>query len=546
MGKKLSIFMALCLAISITSCQNTKKTNISYNTTDVTEVLSSDSDAQVQTTAGKIAGYVENDLYIFKGIPYAQAERFMPPTPPDPWDGIRSCRYYGPTCPQGVRTGWQSDNQAFAFDWDDGYPGEDCQRINIWTPSINNGKRLPVMVWLHGGGYYAGSGNELPSYDGSNLAKKGEVVVVSLNHRLNILGFLDLSAYGKIYEQSGNVGLIDIICALQWVHDNISSFGGDPSNVTIFGQSGGGSKVSNLMAAPAARGLFHKAIVQSGSSIKSHNQEFTRALGVAVMEELGIKSSEIEKLKTIPYQQLLAAGNTAMQKINEAKRSAGEDVTMRSWGPVVDGLTLTAHPFYPQAPEMTKNVPMLIGTTINEFMMGNYIPGAKEMNEEQIKNVLYTMMGEKTEAYVTEFKNTYPDAKPIDLLDIDTRFRKMAVNQADIKYAQKGADVYMYLFTWESPVLNGMLGSMHCMELPFVFNNIERCSHMTGGGADAHALASKMSDAWIAFAKTGNPNTESLPEWEPYTTDKGATMFFGNDCKVKYNHDRNLLNILNN
>lgn len=227
------------------------------------EISASSNIAVTQTQYGKVGGYLENNVFTFKGIPYAKAERFMPPTAPDQWKGIRSSRAYGPTCPQAERMGWQSDEQAFAFNWDDGFPGEDCLRVNIWTQGLKDGKKRPVMVWLHGGGYAAGSGQELPSYDGAALSRKGDVVVVTLNHRLNVLGFLDLSAYGGKYAQSVNVGLLDLVAALRWVNENIENFGGDPSNVTIFGQSGGGGKVSTLLATPSAKGLFQKAIVQS-------------------------------------------------------------------------------------------------------------------------------------------------------------------------------------------------------------------------------------------------------------------------------------------
>lgn len=226
------LLLSASMPLSASSKQNTPETP--------GEIIASNSKAIAQTQSGQVAGYIENGVYIYKGIPYAKAERFMPPTAPDSWEGIRSSRAYGPTCPQAKRTGWYSDESAFSFNWDDGFPDEDCLRVNIWTPGVGDGKKRPVMVWLHGGGYAAGSGQELPSYDGTNLAKEGDVVVVTLNHRLNVLGFLDLSAFGGKYAQSGNVGLLDLVAALQWVNKNIEAFGGDPSNVTIFGQSGGG------------------------------------------------------------------------------------------------------------------------------------------------------------------------------------------------------------------------------------------------------------------------------------------------------------------
>ena len=283
-------------AILLSSCGGTAKMERVPACGQKGEITASSTVAVAETESGKVAGYVENGIYIYKGIPYAKAERFMPPVAVDKWEGVRSSRAYGPTCPQGKRMGWYSDEQAFAFNWDDGYPDENCLRVNIWTPGLKDGKKRPVMVWLHGGGYSAGSGQELPSYDGTNLAKKGDAVVVTLNHRLNVLGFLDLSAYGDKYAKSGNAGLLDLVAALQWVNKNIESFGGDARNVTIFGQSGGGGKVSTLLATPSARGLFHKAIVQSGSMLRTMEQKYSRRIGSAVMEELGLNTSALQEM----------------------------------------------------------------------------------------------------------------------------------------------------------------------------------------------------------------------------------------------------------
>ncbi len=505
------------------------------------EVQASDSVGIAETTSGRVAGYLEQGIYIYKGIPYAEAERFMPPTPAKPWEGIRSSRAFGPTCPQGERMGWRSDEQAFAFNWDDGFPGEDCLRVNIWTQGLNDGKKRPVMVWLHGGGYAAGSGQELPSYDGANLAKKGDVVVVTLNHRLNALGFLDLSAFGEKYAQSGNTGLLDLVAALQWVQKNITNFGGDPSNVTIFGQSGGGGKVSTLLATPAAKGLFHKAIVQSGSMLRTMESKYSARIGQATLEELGLKAAQVDQLATIPYKQLLAAGEKAITKVRQEAEKEGVSSFIFGWAPTVDGNVLPAQPFDPHAPEQSRDIPMMIGTTLHEFCISTYVPTLRQATEEQVREMLVQRYGEKVEEYIALFKKIYPNAQPKDLLDTDFMFRPGAVEQARIKANQQGAPVYMYQFCWESPVMNGILRSTHCMEIAFVFDNIARCAPMTGGGQEAHDLAARVSDAWIQFARTGNPNTESLPQWEAYTPDKGATMLFNNQSEVKYNYDGELL-----
>lgn len=508
------------------------------------EVIASSDKAIVQTESGRVGGYIENGMYIYKGIPYAKAERFMPPVAPDKWEGIRSSRSYGPTCPQGKRMGWYSDEHAFAFNWDDGYPDENCLRVNIWTPGINDGKKRPVMVWLHGGGYAAGSGQELPSYDGANLAKKGDVVVVTLNHRLNVLGFLDLSAFGEKYAKSGNAGLLDLVAALQWVNKNIASFGGDASNVTIFGQSGGGGKVSTLLATPSAEGLFHKAIVQSGSMLRTMESKYSRRIGAAMVEELGLKPSEIDEIQKLPYETLLAAGEKAIAKVRAEADKEGVSSFIFGWAPTVEGDVLPTQPFDPQAPAQSKNIPLMIGTTLHEFTTSTYVPAFRSVTKEKAVEFLQKKYGNRTEEFLKAFEKAYPDYQPIDLIDIDLIFRPSAVEQAKLKATQQGAPVYMYMFAWESPVLDGMFRSTHCMEIPFVFNNVVRHASMTGGGAEAQALGEKMSNAWLNFARTGNPNAEGLPTWEPYTIEKGATMYFNNTSEIKNNHDKELLEIV--
>lgn len=533
----------LTAALLLSSCGGTVKADKQEAKTDG-EVLASDTNAIAETESGTVAGYQENGVYIYKGIPYAKAERFMPPQPVAKWEGIRSSRAYGPTCPQGKRAGWYHDESAFAFDWNDGFPDEDCLRVNIWTPGLKDGKKRPVMVWLHGGGYAAGSGQELPSYDGSNLAKNGDVVVVTLNHRLNALGFLDLSAFGDKYAKSGNAGLLDLVAALQWVNKNIASFGGDAQNVTIFGQSGGGGKVSTLLATPSAKGLFHKAIIQSGSMLRTMEATYSRRIGTAVVEELGLKPSQLDQLQTIPYEKLLAAGETAIKKVKEQAEKEGISSFIFGWAPTVDGDVLPAQPFDPQAPAQSKDIPVMIGTTLHEFTMSTYVPAYRTITKEKAVEILKQKYGEKTDDFLAAFEKAYPYYEPKDLLDVDVIFRPGAVEQARLKAAQQGAPVYMYLFTWESPVMNGSLRSTHCMEIPFVFDNVTRHASMTGGSGKAQILAQKMSSAWINFARTGNPNHESLPQWDPYTAKKGATMCFDNVCEEKYNHDKELMELV--
>lgn len=508
------------------------------------EVVADSQHAVVSIESGKIAGFIEDGLYIYKGIPYAQADRFMPPHPVAAWDGIKSTRAYGPVSPQGKRWGWMMDEMAFTSDWDDGYASEDCLRLNIWTQGLEDGKKRPVMVWLHGGGYSAGSGQELPAYDGARLCKKGDVVIVSLNHRLNVLGFLDLSGYGEKYSQSGNVGMLDIVAALKWVKSNIGRFGGDPSNVTIFGQSGGGGKVSTLLAMPSAEGLFHKAIVQSGSMLETMESNYSRMIAQAVVAELKLKPSEVDELAKVPYADLLAAGDKAIQKIKQQARQEGYDGFLFGWAPTVDGKVLPRQPFLPNAPDQATHIPLIIGTTLHEFMGSRRIPGLAAGGMDTAKMVLQRKYGNQAPQYLDLFAKAYPHHTVNDLFDTDLMFRAQAVKQGALKAMQGGAPVYMYLFCWESPMLDGALRSSHCMELPFVFDNVYRSRYMTGGGPQAYELARKMSDAWINFAKTGVPSAAGLPEWKPFTEENGATMLFNDTCEVTCNHDNELLKFI--
>ena len=506
-------------------------------------ILASSSVAVAQTANGKVAGYIQDGVTIFKGIPYAKANRFEAPVQADSWEGIRSCRQYGPVSPQGARSGWANDEIAFAFNWNDGVQGEDCLRLNVWTPALDSRKR-PVMVWLHGGGYSAGSGQELPSYDGTSLAFAEDVVVVSINHRLNVLGFLDLSAYGEKYAKSANAGLLDIVASLKWVRDNIAAFGGDPYNVTIFGQSGGGGKVTTLLATPCAKGLFHKAIVQSGSMLRTMESKYSRKIGIATVRNLGLDASSIDKISEVPYGELLAAGEKAIAQVKAEADRDGVASFIFGWAPTVDGAVLPSQPFDPQAPAISADIPMIIGTTRHEFSMTTYVPALRNAGREEVIGILKGRYGEGTERFLELFAKAYPGSKPADMLDADFVFRPSAIEQALRKSLQGAAPVYMYMFNWESPVLDGILRSTHCMEIPFVFNNADRHASMTGGGAQAMELASKMSHCWAEFARCGKPSAEGLPEWEPFEAEKRAVMFFDNTCKMSYSHDKELMDFI--
>jgi len=495
----------------------------------------------VATQYGSVRGCIDDGVYAFKGIPYAKADRFMAPQAPDPWDGVRQCTIYGPQAMQGAGQRWAGQS-----DYNFGFPfcvepmdEKECLVLNLWTNGLNDGKRRSVWVWIHGGGYSAGSANQLPFFDGRSMARKGDIVVVTANHRLNVLGYLDLRGLGGKYSDSVNLGMQDLVAALRWVHDNIARFGGDPSRVTLDGQSGGGGKVSALMAMPSAAGLFHGAIVQSGSTLTVGEGDASKAYGLAFVEALGVAPEDANRLNDFTYDELVAADRRAAG----AQREAGRPGPRRGVGPTVDGKHITQHPFDPTPAEFSKNVPMIIGSNLNEFGYGNRaIITPKTL--EQVKATLAERYGEAhAEEYIAAYKQAYPDDhQPQHILTATVRTN--VVRQAAVKQAQGGAPVYVYLFEWQSPVNDGSLGACHGMELPFMFNNIALARTMTGGGKEAYELADKISSAWIRFVKTGNPNGPESPKWAPYTPEKGATMVFDNDCRVRYHHDKALIDLV--
>ncbi|MDR6626894.1 carboxylesterase/lipase family protein [Caulobacter segnis] len=500
--------------------------------------------AQASTAAGRVAGYVRGGIFTFKGVPYAGPtggeNRFLPPRAPEPWKGVRSARHYGPICPQDQGTGRLNDEEAFVFQWNDAVQSEDCLRLNVWTPGLEGSGRRPVMVWLHGGGFAAGSGHDLPAFDGENLARRGDVVVVTLNHRLNVLGYLDLSHCDERFAQSGNVGMLDIVAALAWVRDNIAQFGGDPDRVLIFGQSGGGAKVSTLMGMPAARGLFHRAIVMSGSFSRAVSQEKARRLTDLTLAELGLSTSDVARLQTLPHARLLEAGQRVRARVNKPFDGFVDARLIPDhldFAPVVDGAILPTCPFHPDAPAISADVPLMVGTTLNEFVHGINSPEVEAMSLAELTARAERFLPGKGASLVAAFRQRTPDASPFDLWSriATAPIRKAAVDQAATKARQGGAPAYLYRFNWRSPVLDGRPRAFHCLDIPFAFANTDRCDSMTGGGQDARALSAQVADAFVAFARSGDPNHPGLPRWRPVTREGAATLIF--DAKSRFDPD---------
>lgn len=512
--------------------------------------------AVAETSSGKVRGFVRRGILTFRGIPYgastAGERRFLPPSKPASWKGVRSSLTYGYVSPQEPRPHWDKDEVAFVYQWDDGVQNEDCLRANVWTPGLDTRKR-PVMVWLHGGGFSTGSAHDMKTYDGENLARRGDVVVVSINHRVGVVGFLNLASIGGgKYAASGNAGMLDIVAALEWVRDNISHFGGDPGNVTVFGQSGGGGKVTALLAMPRASGLFHRAIVQSGSMIYMPGPDRTSELAAEVVKQLGIAQGDLGQVHKLPIERIIAAGMAAAKALYPPLDSSkpfdfGRHAELTAWAPTVDGVILTESPFRDKAPAISAQVPLLVGTTRTEFGIGFLWPEFEDFSLRELRAALIKGHGkEKGEQALAALRRGHPEAKPCDLLALwqSSGVRLAALRQAAAKAAQGAAPVYAYIFAWNTPVLDGRIRSYHCAELPFVFANTDRCDQATGGGAAARALAEKVSGAWIHFARTGNPNHSGLPNWPAFTADSGATMIFDNTSAVVNHPDREELAIL--
>jgi para-nitrobenzyl esterase len=519
-------------------------------------LIASSTAAVTETCSGRVRGFIRRGVHTFKGIPYgastAGERRFMPPAKPAAWNGIRSSLTYGYVSPQEPRAHWDKDEVSFVYQWDDGVRNEDCLRINIWTPALDRGKR-PVMVWLHGGGFSTGSAHDMKTYDGENLARRGDVVVVSLNHRVGAVGFLNLASMGgEKYAASANAGMLDIVAALEWVRDNIENFGGNPASVTIFGQSGGGGKVTALMAMPSAAGLFHRAIVQSGSMLYMPGPDKTGQLAEAVLKDLAIAKSNLDEIQTVPVERIVAAGIKAANQVFPTRDSSkpfdfGRHAELAAWGPTVDGVTLPESPFVERAPAISAKIPLLVGSTRTEFGVGYGWPDFEDFKLSELSEAMTKAYGRTMGARVLGgFRRGHPGAKACDLFAIwqSSGVRLAAMRQAKAKAAQGTAPVYVYLFAWNTPVLDGRIRSYHCAELPFVFDNTDRCDAATGGGPAARTLAARVSDAWVRFARAGDPNHNRLPKWSAFTAEDGATMVFDNTCAVVDHLDREELSIL--
>ena len=499
----------------------------------------------VETASGQVRGAVKDGVHAFKGVPYgastAGRNRFRPPQPPLPWAGVRDALAYAGHAPQAPNRPKRRPELETILGPADATPeGEDCLTLNVWTPGLGDGGRRPVMVWLHGGAFAYGSGNRAVT-DGANLARRGDVVVVAVNHRLNILGHLHLADTGGAdWAHSGNTGVLDLVAALRWVQANIERFGGDPGRVTIFGESGGGGKVSVLLAMPAARGLFHRAVVQSGAAIRVSTRERANALAEAALKELGLGRDDCEKLQSVPTERLLAAMAPASRAVG---RTRWPLLDRYDFGPVVAGADLPQHPGEPEAPALSDDIPLMIGGVREEsafFLADDDAVWSGALDEAELRRRVAAVAGAETDALLAAYRAALPQSSPGDRLIAaltGSNFWVRTVLLAERYAARRRTPVYMYSLEWQSPAHGGRLKAHHAMDLPFVFDNAD-VPDTTRGAPGAHELAARVSAAWVAFARNGSPDHPAIPPWPAYTGEERATMILDADCRVVRDPDR--------
>ena len=518
-------------ALLVASCGGNQAQN------DGQRLFIGDDIAITQTQYGKVQGYILDGVYTYLGIPYgastAGENRFMPPQEPASWEGIRPAMFYGNDAPQAHQDKWKNNSSTFTDHWNYYDYSEDCLNLNVWTPAPD-GKKRPVLVWMHGGGFSAGNSIEQDGYHGANLARGGDIVFVSVNHRLNVFGFSDLSAAGPEFAASGNVGVLDLVAALKWVHNNIANFGGDPGNVTIMGQSGGGAKVCDVIAMPSSAGLVHKGVALSGNATTAADQAASSAVGEAILKAV---KGDVKKLQAMPWEEYYALASEAAAQVGAAGMMGG-------FSPVADGTILPKGDFYADASAASAKVPLMLCTTSSEFSLSKENAQLEAIDFDGAVALVRDSFGQaNAEEVLKAFQAAFPEKKPIELVNMVVAQRTNVLATADSKFKQ-GAPVYLAWFDYNAPLFNGRIRAFHCSDICYWFKNTDLMVTHTGGGAEPRKVSDQMSAALVAFMRTGNPNCKEIPEWPAYTPEEAPTMIFSLNSKVVNAPDREALALL--